>query len=338
MVKIRKVIKKGEIIPAVYDPVFKALLTSEECRDYLADLINIVTKIPKEVIKDNVIIRNSEHMNRKAREKKKTSDLIVDVLNNRINLEMNKDYYEGLFSKNNAYQQKIAAEQFISGEDYIEEKKIIQINFDMFTKFDERVIIKFKIMDEERKLVENENYEKYHVNLDKVKRIYYNEKKELTKEEKALLLLTMKDIKEIEKIVEGDDTMEKAKEKLVDLSEDEELVGMYDREIVERKVRNTMIKSAVNSAVKSAKIKAEKKGLQKGLQKGIQKGIQKGLKEGIQQGLKEGIEQGVQQGLKEGEHQAKREMIKNMINNNIDLQTISLVSGLSEQQIEKLIS
>ncbi len=38
--------KKDKVIPATFDPVFKALLTSEECREYLADLIYIVTKIP----------------------------------------------------------------------------------------------------------------------------------------------------------------------------------------------------------------------------------------------------------------------------------------------------
>ena len=232
--------KKDKVIPATFDPVFKALLTSEECREYLADLIYIVTKIPKKDIVDNIVIKNSEHMNNNANEKRKISDLIVDVLNNRINLEMNKEYYEGLFSKNNAYQHKIASEQFLSGESYIEEKKIIQINFDMFTKFDERKIIKFMIMDTERHIIEDANYEKYHVNLDLINKLYYN-KNELSKEEKELLLLTMEDVREIEKIVEDDDTMKKAKEKLEDLSEDTELVGMYDKEIVDRKVNNTKL-------------------------------------------------------------------------------------------------
>ena len=43
-------LEKGKIIPATFDPVFKALLTSDECREYLADIIHIVTKIPKEVM------------------------------------------------------------------------------------------------------------------------------------------------------------------------------------------------------------------------------------------------------------------------------------------------
>ena len=279
--------KKDKVIPATFDPVFKALLTSEECREYLADLIHIVTKIPKKDIINNIVIKNSEHMNNNANEKRKISDLIVDVLNNRINLEMNKEYCKGLFSKNNAYQHKIASEQFLSGESYLEEKKIIQINFDMFTKFDERKIIKFMIMDTERHIIEDPNYEKYHVNLDLINKLYYN-KNELSKEDRELLLLTMEDVRDIEKIVEDDDTMKKAKEKLVDLSEDTELVGMYDKEIVDRKVNNTKLISAKN------------------------------------------------EGIKEGIDKTKKEMVINMLKENIDIKTISKVTGMSEKEILKL--
>ena len=245
-------IDKTKVIPATFNPVFKALLTNKECKEYLADLINIVTKIPKKEILNNLVIRNSELMNNNVKEKRKVTDLIVDVLNNRINLEMNKEYYNGLFSKSDAYHHKIAAEQFLSGEDYIEERKIIQINFNVFSKFDERIIIKFKMMDLERNLVESENYEKYHVNLEVIKNKYYNKEK-ISREEKILLLLMLENKKEIDNLVRGDDTMEKARKVLEDLSEDEELVGVYDKEIVDRKVYNTKIKSAKLEGIRENK-------------------------------------------------------------------------------------
>ena len=220
---------------------------------------------------------------------------------------MNKEYYEGLFSKNNAYQHKIASEQFLSGESYLEEKKIIQINFDMFTKFDERKIIKFMIMDTERHIIEDANYEKYHVNLDLINKLYYNED-ELSKEDRELLLLTMEDVRDIEDIVRDDDTMKKAKEKLVDLSEDTELVGMYDKEIVDRKVNNTKL------------LYAEKVGMERG------------MKEGLKQGIKEGIEEGIEKGIE----QNKKDVVINMLKENIDIKTISKVTGMSENEILKL--
>ena len=207
---------------------------------------------------------------------------------------MNKEYYEGLFSKNNAYQHKIASEQFLSGESYLEEKKIIQINFDMFTKFDERKIIKFMIMDTERHIIEDANYEKYHVNLDLINKLYYNED-ELSKEDRELLLLTMEDVSEIEDIVRDDDTMKKAKEKLEDLSEDTELVGMYDKEIVDRKVNNTKL------------LYAEKVGMERGMKKGI----------------------------KEGKEQREKAIIENMLKENIDIKNILKVVGIAEDEILK---
>ena len=249
-------LEEGKIIPASYDPVFKALLTAEECREYLADIIHMITKIPKDIIMNNMEIKNNKHMKSNVKEKGKVSDLIIDIEKNRINLECNKEYYEGLFEKNNAYQHKLAAVQLLIGENWIDEKKIIQINFDFFTKFDDRTIIKFMIIDVERNLVETPNFEKYHVNLDLIRKLYYNKEKKLSKGERKLLLLTEDDKKEIEKIVKGDNTMEKAKNKLVELSEDEELVGMYDKELMDRKIRNTMLRSA--------EITGEKKGIEKG--------------------------------------------------------------------------
>ena len=94
----------------------------------------------------------------------------------------------------------------------------------------------------------------------------------------------MEDVRDIEDIVRDDDTMKKAKEKLVDLSEDTELVGMYDKEIVDRKVNNTKLIAAKN----------------------------------------EGIEQN------------KKDVVINMLKENIDIKTISKVTGMSENEILKL--
>lgn len=295
-------LEPGKVIPASYDPVFKILLTAEECREYLADLIHIVTKIPRDVIMKDMEIKNIEHMKSHVRAKGKVSDLIVDVENNRINLECNRKYYDGLFSKNNAYQHKLAAEQLLAGENWVDEKKIIQINFDYFTKFDERTIIKFMIMDVERHKIETENYEKHHVNLDLIYDLYYNKHKKLSKEQKRLLLLTVDDKKEIEKIVEGDDTMEKAKDKLVGLSEDPELVGMYEKELMDRKIQNTKIRSA--------EIEAEKKGMTRGIEKGIKKGIE----------------------------QTQKQVVINMLKKNIDIDTIVEITELSRENIEQYIN
>ena len=145
--------EKNKIIEATFDPVFKALLSDEKCKEYLADLIHMCTKIPKEEIINNVVIKNSELMNNKALEKRKTADLIVEVTKNIIILEMNREKYDGWMQKDITYQNKVSAEQFLKGEEYTEEKKIIEINFNKFHIFDERPIIKFQMMDKDKLLI-----------------------------------------------------------------------------------------------------------------------------------------------------------------------------------------
>ena len=61
-------------------------------------------------------------------------------------------------------------------------------------------------------------------------------------------------------------------------------------------------------------------------------GIRKGLKEGLEKGL----EQGIEQGLEQGTEQSKNEIAKNMLKENMDISLISKLTGLSNEQINKL--
>ena len=70
--------------------------------------------------------------------------------------------------------------------------------------------------------------ESYHVNLAKIENMYYN-KEEMTREEKLLLLLGMNQLESIEEISKGDYVMEEVKKKLVDLTEDANFIGLYDK-------------------------------------------------------------------------------------------------------------
>ena len=72
------------------------------------------------------------------------------------------------------------------------------------------------------------------VNLAKIENKYYN-KEEMTREEKLLLLLAMDQLESIEEISKGDYVMEEVKKKLVDLTEDANFIGLYDKEEADRR-------------------------------------------------------------------------------------------------------
>lgn len=110
---------------------------------------------------------------------------------------------------------------------------------------------------------ERRNYEKYHINLKRIKEKYCNKEK-LTKFEKELLLLVLDNRKELEKVSSGDHIMKKVEEKIITLSQDSAMILCYDEEEYKEKVRK-----ALNSTEKE---QARKDGLEEGHIKGMEEG------------------------------------------------------------------
>ena len=136
--ELQEIREKKRVIPATFDPVFKSLLTNENNRGYLEDLICYVTKIPKEIISKNMVVVNNQLPIEKYNNKQMNTDILVEIERNVINLEMNAAYY-----------QKLMVEQYKRSVDYRNIKRVIQINFNDFKYFsDEDIIIKFQMTSE----------------------------------------------------------------------------------------------------------------------------------------------------------------------------------------------
>lgn len=265
---------KNNIIPMTYDRVFKSVLQDKELRNYLIDILSNITKIPKEEFKGNIVFKNSELSNNENNEKLKIADLIIELDKSVINLEMNKRLYLGLIDKNDRYIYKIKEGIVYQGQKEINFKRIIQINFDNYELFDERTIIKFEMIDKERGIIRSErvkasSIEIYHVNLKNIERMYYNKEK-LTKLEKELVIMTLKDEKELKDISKGDKELEKVAKKIVTLSREEELQGIYIKEDQDEWIRD--------------RYKEE------GLKLGIEQGLKQGIKDTAKKLLKSNVD------------------------------------------------
>ena len=293
--------EKVKIIPMTYDKMFKSVLTSKEARGYLASIISDITGLPKKKIEKDMVIKNSEYSINSISEKKKISDLVVEIKDSVINLEMNKYYYDGLIDRNHEYIAKIRESLVKEGETYSELKKIIQINFDNYNKYkpDDRVIIKFEMRDKEKGVEEGVGIESYHVILPNVKEKYYNEdnKDELVGK---LVIMVEERYEELEKLIEKYTELRPVGKKMVEISRDEELQGIYDAEEHARKVRNSIMATE----------------LKKNFFEGLNKGMKKGIKEGIKSN--------------------KEEMTKNMLSKNFDKNIISEITGLSLEEIDNI--
>jgi len=71
-------------------------------------------------------------------------------------------------------------------------------------------------------------------------------------------------------------------------------------------------------------------------EEGLERGLEEGLEKGLEQGLVQGLEQGLEQGLKQGKHNKAIEMAKKGLENNIPLETVSLMTGFTLLELEKL--
>lgn len=286
-----------KIIPMTNDRVFKSVLSSIEARDYLIDIISGITGLPKANLKKDMTFVDSEHRISSKNESKKISDLVVEVKDNVINLEMNNTYYKKLVDRNFEYIAKLKSN--LIGESYNKIRKVIQINFDNFNRYnDDRAVIKFEMRDE-KGIKEGVSLESYHVILPNVKEKYYNENNKDDLIGKLVIFVAERD-EELQKLIDKHIELRPVGKKLVEISREEEARGIYDLEEHERRVRNSLIEDA--------------------------------LEDGWNRGKKEGKEEGIKEGIKEN----KLSVAKKLSEEGISLEIIKKVTNLSDDDIKAL--
>ena len=326
-IKLREeLIRKGEVLPATEDVVFKNLIM--ESPNYLIIILEYFLGIDKKIIRKNMHLENTILPVSNAKEKKKITDIIVRVERNVVNLEMNASYYEGLINRNIDYILKGKTEANFSGENYDDNYIGIQINFDLDWQYDDREIIKFVLMDPEREIVLSENLIIYNINLLKFREKYYNND-ELSEFERAITLLTLTKREDIEKISEGVEGLMEAKEEIKKLSDDLGIIGVYDYE----KHKEWEWKQKAKEYVKDdlLKIEEDRKSLEEG-QKSLEEG-QKSLEEG-QKSLEEG-----QKSLDRKSRAFEEQVIstaRKLLDKDFSLEEIMDITGFSLEKIESL--
>ena len=293
----RKINLEKEVIPATSDHVFKALMA--KCPRYRTELTSMITGIPRDVILNTYYEKNTEHVVDTALEKGRTSDYIFGLDNYIVNYELNDSLKEGLIDRNDNYFDKIKISILKMSESYQSMPVFIQINLNNFNKFNKfRDIAVFKSRDEDG-VIETLKWEKYHLSYKKALRKYLNGKR-LSKLEKYLVILPLRNKKDLDKVSEGDDILMEAVTEIKRMTYDLDKVGLYD--------------------IEEDRKRLEKTGLIAAEQKGERRGEKKGLKMGLEQGIERG----------------KLETAKNLIAMNLPLKDVVKATGLSEKQVRKL--
>jgi len=144
---------------------------------------------------------------------------------------MNAQKEIGIFEKNAAYYQKLMVDQYKRSADYRNIKRVIQINFNDFKYFsDEDIIIKFQMTSENGLYIDPIYGEVYHVNLAILKKFWYNEgkKQSLNDFDLKLLMLCASERETLDELAERDESLMNVKKNIEELSDDEDIIGLYD--------------------------------------------------------------------------------------------------------------
>ena len=344
--ELQEIREKKRVIPATFDPVFKSLLTNENNRGYLEDLISYVTKIPKEIISKNMVVVNNQLPIEKYNNKQMNTDILVEIERNVINLEMNAQKEIGIFEKNAAYYQKLMVEQYKRSADYRNIKRVIQINFNDFKYFsDEDIIIKFQMTSENGLYIDPIYGEVYHVNLAILKKLWYNEgkKQSLNDFDLKLLMLCASERETLDELAERDESLMNVKKNIEELSDDEDIIGLYDVkkaaeweknctkayfEELEKDIKK--YEEDVKKYEKDVKKQEENIRTQQQIIEKQQQEIEK-QKEDIRKQEEETRKKELDQ-----EKKQKLEMAKNLLKENIDIDIILKVTSLNKADIKGL--
>ena len=252
-----------------------------------------------DIILDNEIIKENDNLCEKYEEKGKITDLLVEIEGTLVNLEMNRNVQVGTVIKNNIYHHKLMSQYLSKGEKYIDTNIVVQINFNAVDRFDDRVVIKFMMRDEENKYCLDEKYINFQVNMVRALEKWYN-RDNLSKFEKIIAMMMMEEKEDLREISKGDEELMAFEKKIEELSEDEEIIGLYDE-----KEMNELV-NRLNRAQDRKEARAE------------------GLAEGHAEGRAEGIEE------------ATKKIVINMLKSDVSMEDIIKFTGIKEEDVLKI--
>ena len=269
---------------------------------------------------DSIDLSRNPILRREFKDKKLgVLDIIAKLDENEIcNIELQIVDKKNIIERILYYWSRLYSRQIKSGEDYkILQKAIVILITDFKIENLEELDYhsRWKIMEDKqgKKIILTQKLE---IDIIELPKIIGKEKEQDNLLDWLYFLENPKSERVTEKMKENENLKEAVK-KLDNLSEDEKMQRIAD--------------------LRQKAIMDEKAIYEKGLEIGIEKGIQRGMEKGMEEGIQRGMEKGIEKGIMEGSQKEKIEIAKKMLKLKIDKETIAEATGLTEQEIEKIL-
>ncbi len=304
-------LKTKTTIPLTYDFMFKEVFGSQKRIKITTYFIARYLKIDYHKLIGKVILLDKQLTKDNIKDKSQEVDLIVHINDKIINIELNMQKYPYLIARNLAYLCRIYGNQLNHQNDYLDYKKVLQINFDNFSFFKPKKVRREYLLTskDQDNIIYSKLIEIHHVDMEYCRKICYSENKRSFVED-WVRLLQCNNLKEIKKvageIIMNEEVREEFVSEVEKLNMNPRLMGLYyDREHHEKQVLKGVIEIATKKATKKA------------------------LKEGLQLGIKQGIEQ--------ERNQTNLKIAKKMIAEGFDIELIKKFTSLSKKEIKELL-
>ncbi len=293
--------EKLTLVPLTYDKAFKRIFRTnlDILKEFLKDVI------PLDIDKDcNIRLMDGELPKENMKEKGKIIDIYV-VLDGKIyvDIEMNRSKFESVLERNIKYKDKLSSMLPESNEDFkaITSKKLYQLNLNAypFEKVLDDIIVLYGI--KTHKIYSSDECMVVK-SLERYRDLYYN-KGNKEKDVIWLTILTSRTFTELYELlgqVLSKDKVKKLMEAAISMSKDGFILHEWQKDKFDALVKYNEIEDA----------KREGKSL--------------------------GIEEGKALGKAEGIKEKTVEMVKNMLKKKMSIKDISEITGLTEENIQKL--
>ena len=275
------------------DIVFKNTLCVEEHKGLLKWLLESCLDIKI----DNLILKDKELSKKTKYSKGRVVDLLIESDNKMFNVEINNRPHDYNNDRNLGYLANLYGKSIDKSNDYKKINSCIQLNITSGKK-DIELKSKYLLVDtlNESKNIWTDNFIIYEINVDLLKKLYYNKDIKSINKYKPVIMLTLNK-EELEEFSLGDERIMEYKDKVNELNSDDDFVTFISREEDQEKTENALrtIISEKNEELKNSR-----------------------------------------EELKTQKIKLNIEHARKMKEKNIDLNAISEITGLTIEEIEKL--
>jgi len=251
---VLKEFKKGYKIPIISDTMFHTMLNNYSRKKYVSYLISLALNKDYEKIYSSIIFLNNKLDKENIRESSKTVDFVCTIDNEVIGIEMNNNTSKEALERNISYAADLYKSKMIRGRKY-EYQKVVQININNFTfKGNNKIIEEYSLKNKQGEEF-TDKLKFIHIYLPNIRKKYYN-KDNLSELERLLLIFNEEE--DLEKLSGGNIIMEDYIKEREDISIDDEVIGLYDKELHLEKLRLSEIYHAKEEGMKQEKLEIAK--------------------------------------------------------------------------------